>query len=81
MDSFDATDCVHRTLHLIHNLVRHLQDSTGLPRPTRPKGKGAPTSWKPFVQPFSAVPLTSAIPLGRRCYASPPGLPPNLSTR
>lgn len=40
LDSFDATDCVLRSLCLIHNLVQHFQDSIGLRPAHAPKEEG-----------------------------------------
>ena len=40
MDSFLATECVLRTLCLVHNLVQHFQDRIGLRPAAAPKGDG-----------------------------------------
>jgi hypothetical protein len=40
MESFTATDCVLRTLCLIHNLVQHFQDRIGLRPAHAPKQEG-----------------------------------------
>ena len=40
MDSFTATECVLRTLCLVHNLVQHFQDRIGLRPAAAPKGDG-----------------------------------------
>ena len=40
LDSFDATDCVLRSLCLIHNLVQHFQDRIGLRPAHAPKQEG-----------------------------------------
>jgi hypothetical protein len=40
MDSFVATECVLRTLCLVHNLVQHFQDRIGMRPSAAPKGDG-----------------------------------------
>jgi len=40
MDSFTATECVLRTLCLVHNLVQHFQDRIGMRPAAAPKGDG-----------------------------------------
>lgn len=40
MDSFTATECVLRTLCLVHNLVQHFQDRIGLRPASAPKQDG-----------------------------------------
>jgi Transposase DDE domain group 1 len=40
MDSFQATECVLRTLCLVHNLVQHFQDRIGLRPAAAPKKEG-----------------------------------------
>lgn len=40
MDSFTATECVLRTLCLVHNLVQNFQDRIGLRPAAAPKGDG-----------------------------------------
>ena len=59
LKSFRATECVLRTLMLLHNLIQHFQDRIGLRPASRPKGMESVMCLRRFAFASSSAPHRS----------------------